>query len=195
MENPIPQDEELIRIINLLNTTYESDEAWHGPSLVQTLMDVTPDMVGRRIAPNTHSIGELVFHMTSWRIFCVKKMQGDPDFDILTPDKDFGALPDKIDDFEWEALQMELSLSQEELINELDKRETDEFLEDLVPGREYTYYDMLHGIVTHDIYHGGQISLIKKVLAFTHAGVGSRSAFSDEGTDYGNSYGDHYDDY
>ncbi len=188
MENPIPQDEELIRIINLLNTTYESDEAWHGPSLVQTLIDVTPEMAGRRITPNTHSIGELVFHITSWRIFCVKKMQGDGDFDILTPDKNFGALPDKIDDFEWEALQMELSLSQEELINELDKRETDEFLEDLVPGREYTYYDLLHGIVNHDMYHAGQISILKKAITFTH---GSSSTFSDEGA----TYGDHYDNY
>ncbi len=192
MDNPIQQDEELIRIINLLNTTYEGDEAWHGPSLVQTLLDVSPDMAGRRITPNTHSIGELVFHVTSWRIFCVKKMQGDAEFDILTPDKDFGALPDKIDDFEWEALQMELSLSQEELINELDKRETDEFLEDLVPGRDYTYYDLLHGIVNHDTYHAGQISLLKKAIAFTHAG---RSTYSNESPEYGNTFGDHYDDY
>ncbi|HEY0109288.1 MAG TPA: DinB family protein, partial [Fibrella sp.] len=130
-----PNNDELLRIIDLLNTTYEGEEAWHGPSLAEVMRDVTPDMASLRISPNTHSIAELLFHMTSWRIFCVKKMQGDEQFDILTPEKNFGQLPEKIDDFEWEALQMELSLSQEELINELDKRDEDEFLEDIVPGR------------------------------------------------------------
>jgi len=182
------QNDELIRIIDLLNTTYEGEEAWHGPSLVEVLRGVTPDMAGRKLTPNTHSIAELVFHLTSWRIFCVKKMQGDPEFDIKTPEKNFGSLP-QMDDFEWEALQMELSLSQEELVNELDKRDDDEFLEDIVPGRDYTYYDMLHGVIHHDTYHAGQISFIKKALIFKGAG---RAADRDD--DYGAGYGDDYDD-
>lgn len=182
----IPNDE-LIRIIDLLNTTYEGEEAWHGPSVVDVLRGVTPDMAGRRISPNTHSIAELVFHMTSWRIFCVKKMQGDELFDIITPGKNFGALPDKIDDFEWEALEMELSLSQEELINELDKRDDDEFLEDIVPGRDYTYYDMLHGIINHDMYHTGQIMIMQKALA---PKGGSTSRYEDDDVDeYGSPFG------
>ncbi len=188
----VPNDE-LIRIIDLLNTTYEGEEAWHGPSVVDGLRSVTPDMAGRRIAPNTHSIAELVFHMTSWRIFCVKKMQGDETFDIITPAKNFGAIPDKVDDFEWEALEMELSLSQEELINELDKRDDDEFLEDIVPGRDYTYYDMLHGVINHDMYHTGQIMIIQKALALHSAG----SRFDDDADEYGSPFGNsaEHDDY
>lgn len=184
-----PNNDELLRIIDLLNTTYEGEEAWHGPSVAAVMQDVTPEMASQRITPNTHSIAELIFHMTSWRIFCVKKMQGDATFDILTPEKNFGQFPDKIDDFEWEALQMEMSLSQEELINELDKRDDDEFLEDIVPGRDYTYYDLLHGIVNHDTYHAGQIQILKKALTFKGAGT---SRFRDE-DDFGSGYGDQYD--
>lgn len=184
-------NDELIRTIDLLNTTYEGEEAWHGPSVVDVLRGVTPAMAGRRIAANTHSIGELVFHMTSWRIFCVKKMQGDETFDITTPDKDFGALPDKIDNFEWEALQMELSLSQEELVNELDKRDDDEFLEDIVPGRDYTYYDLLHGIINHDMYHTGQIMLIQKSLNLKKTGVGYDGG--SDADEYGSPFGSSYD--
>lgn len=187
----VPNDE-LIRIIDLLNTTYESEEAWHGPSVVESLRDVSPAMAGQRISPNTHTIAELVFHMTSWRIFCVKKMQNDPTFDITTPEKNFGSFPDKIDDFEWEALQMELSLSQEELINELDKRDDDEFLEDIVPGRDYTYYDLLHGIINHDIYHTGQIVILQKALIFK--GIGRAVDRDDD--ELGGHFGDLYhDDY
>ncbi|TAE32568.1 MAG: DinB family protein [Cytophagales bacterium] len=194
----LQNNDELLRIIDLLNTTYEGEEAWHGPSLAEVIRGVTPDMAGKRITPNTHSIAELVFHMTSWRIFCVKKMQGDGTFDILTPEKNFGQFPaDKIDDFEWEALQMELSLSQEELINELDKRDDDEFLEDIVPGRDYTYYDLLHGIVNHDTYHAGQISILKKALAFKGAGANRFAADDDDEFGSGSRYGSSYegDDY
>jgi uncharacterized damage-inducible protein DinB len=188
----IQNNDELLRIIDLLNTTYEGEEAWHGPSLAEVIRGVTPEMAGKRITPNTHSIAELVFHMTSWRIFTVKKMQGDETFDILTPEKNFGQFPDKIDAFEWEALQMELSLSQEELINELDKRDDDEFLEDIVPGRDYTYYDLLHGIVNHDTYHGGQISILKKALTYKTAGS-SRFAADDDDFNSGSHFGGSYD--
>ena len=88
---------------------------------------------------------------------------------------------------------MELSLSQEELINELDKRDDDEFLEDIVPGRDYTYYDMLHGIINHDLYHTGQIMILKKALAFKGAGT----RFDDDEDPYGSPFGNstEHDDY
>ena len=156
--------EETLRIIDLLNDTYESEEAWHGPSVVEGLRGVSPRMAESRLTSNTHSIAEIVFHMTTWRIFTVRKLQGDAEFDITNKDKNWKVFT-FFDEFEWETLQMELSLSQEELISELEKKENDDFLEDIVPGREYTYYNLLHGIIHHDIYHSGQISLIKKGLA------------------------------
>lgn len=155
--------EEVLRIIDVLNDTYESEEAWYGPSVVEALRDVTPKMAEMRLSTNTHSIAEIVYHMTSWRIFAVRKIQGDAEFDIKTKDKDWKAIP-IVDEFEWEAIQMELSLSQEELISELEKISNDAFLEEFVPGRNYTYYTLIHGIIHHDVYHAGQIGLIKKAV-------------------------------
>ncbi|MEO6685904.1 MAG: DinB family protein [Dyadobacter sp.] len=155
--------EEILRIIDVLNDTYESEEAWYGPSVVEALRDVTPKMAELRLSANTHSIAEIVYHMTTWRIFTVRKIQGDEEFDIKTEDKDWKKIP-VVDDFEWEAIQMELSLSQEELVSELEKIENDSFLEEFVPGRDYSYYTMIHGVIQHDVYHAGQIGLIKKAL-------------------------------
>ena len=155
--------EEILRIIDLLNDTYESEEAWYGPSVVEALREVTPKLAERRLSESTHSIAEIVYHMTTWRIFTVRKLQGDKEFDIKTQDKDWKKLP-VVDEFEWEAIQMELSLSQEELISELEKIESDEFLEEYVPGRDYSYYTLIHSLIHHDVYHTGQVSLIKKAL-------------------------------
>ncbi len=161
--------DETLRLIDLLNDTYESEQAWHGPSVVEALKDVSPKMSEARLSPNTHSIAEIVYHLTNWRIFAVKKLQGDEQFDIKTRDKDWKTFA-VVDDFEWEALQMELSLTQEELVSELEKIENDDFLEDIVPGRDYTYYTLLHGIIHHDLYHTGQVSFIKKGLQLRDLG-------------------------
>ncbi len=155
--------EEILRIVDLLNDSYESEEAWFGNSIVESLRDVTPKMAEMRINPNTHSIAEIAYHMTTWRIFVVRKLQGDAEFDIKTKDKDWKKFQ-VVDDFEWEAIQMELSLSQEELVTEIQKIADDTFLEKYVPSRDYSYYTLIHGVIQHDIYHVGQIGLIKKIL-------------------------------
>ncbi len=40
----------------------------------------------------------------------------------------------------------------------------DERLGETVPGRNYAFYNLFHGIVQHSIYHGGQIAILKKAL-------------------------------
>ncbi|MBO9612247.1 putative damage-inducible protein DinB [Dyadobacter sp. BE34] len=174
--------EEILRIIDVLNDTYESEEAWYGPSVVEALRDVTPKIAEARLSSNTHSIAEIVYHMTTWRIFAVRKLQGDAEFDIKTQDKDWKKFP-VVDEFEWEAIQMELSLSQEELVSELEKIEDDSFLEEFVPGRDYSYYTLIHGVIQHDVYHAGQIGLIKKA---------AKAMRLEEDDDYG-AYGDRSD--
>ena len=35
-------------------------------------------------------------------------------------------------------------------------------LRDQVPGKDYDFYFMLHGVVQHELYHAGQIAILKK---------------------------------
>jgi uncharacterized damage-inducible protein DinB len=42
---------------------------------------------------------------------------------------------------------------------------TDDQLDATVVGHEYTVREMLHGVVEHSVYHGGQIALLKKLVA------------------------------
>ena len=38
-------------------------------------------------------------------------------------------------------------------------------LDDTVQGKNYSFYVMAHGVVQHDLYHAGQIALLKKARA------------------------------
>jgi len=79
---------------------------------------------------------------------------------------------------------MELILSHDELlVKELETKDND-FLNDMVEGSEYDYYTLIHGVIQHDIYHTGQIILLKKICAATdHDDLGDEisSRYYDDG--------------
>lgn len=37
-------------------------------------------------------------------------------------------------------------------------------LQEIVPGGEYDFYYLFHGIVQHSLYHGGQIAILKGAI-------------------------------
>lgn len=147
-------------LIQNLNASFHGG-AWHGPSLLEHLKGLKFTTAGYRIS-NIHTIAELIYHITSWRLFAIKKIQGDALYNIDSEKKNFGDFK-KIDEFELETLMMELTLSQDELVKALENKE-DIFLDEIVPGAEYTFDTLLHGIIQHDIYHSGQIAIIKKIV-------------------------------
>lgn len=163
------------RIVTMLHAGYNGG-AWHGPSVMEALKDLSPEQASFK-TPTVHTIAELIYHMTSWRLFVIKRLQGDYDYLIDDDKKDFGNSP-VVDKFELETLLMELSLSQDELVKELVQK-TDTYLDQIVPGSEYTYYTLVHGIIQHDIYHAGQVSILKKMYNASDESEESGDIFSE----------------
>jgi hypothetical protein len=151
---------EIERLISLLNAGFHGG-AWHGPSVLEATKDLKIKVAGHRIK-GIHTIAELVYHITSWRIFAVKKIAGDTAYVVKTENQNWGSFK-TVDEFELETLIMELTLSHDELMLVLEEK-NDNFLDEIVPGAEYNFYTLLHGIVHHDLYHTGQISILKKMV-------------------------------
>ena len=42
---------------------------------------------------------------------------------------------------------------------------TNSRLHDTVPGKRYDFYHLLHGVAQHELYHAGQIAILKKAQA------------------------------
>jgi uncharacterized damage-inducible protein DinB len=147
---------EIQNIATLLNSTYEKG-AWHGPSVKEVLADLTQATAHKRIN-NSHSIIELIAHMASWRIYVAERLIGNNDFEV----GDHLNFP-KIDKLT-EAL-FRLETSQQKLMAAIGSF-PEEKLTDVVPNtsHNYTYYTLLHGIIHHDLYHAGQIQIIKKYV-------------------------------
>ena len=147
-------ERELKHIVKVLQHTYEKN-AWHGPAVKEVLENVTPADAQKRLS-DSHSIIELVAHMTAWRLFVVKKLQGNTEYKV-TDEMNFTTPTD------WVKVIEELDASQARLIEALKSFDSSK-LYDPVPHGSYNYnfYTLLHGIIHHDLYHAGQIALLKK---------------------------------
>lgn len=143
---------EIQKITDILRHTFEKN-AWHGPAVLEALEGVSGDVVFRKLG-DSHSIIELVAHMTAWRNYVTEKLKGNASFE-LSDEQNFPEVKD------WPAVLAGLHKSQTDLIAAL-QQTPDEKLREIVPGREFKFFTMLHGIIHHDLYHTGQIVLLKK---------------------------------
>lgn len=128
-------------------------KAWHGPSVMGVLKDVDDGIAKKKIG-TSHSIVQLVLHMVSWRTFVTKRLVGDTTFEISDADN----FPEETD---WPTALKKLEQSQAELLKAIDAA-NNSLLHEPVASRKYDFFVLLHGIIHHDIYHIGQIQLIKK---------------------------------
>lgn len=152
------QQKEISRIIDSLERVFEG-AAWHGHSVMDVLEDINYTVA---FAPSDkiHCICELVQHMTAWRLFAIRKLQGDPVYEVSTREnwKQF----EKRDAAAWREILEDLKSSQTELIDAL-KMMDDEHLEDEVDKKAYSYYTLVHGVIHHDLYHLGEIALLARL--------------------------------
>jgi uncharacterized damage-inducible protein DinB len=144
---------EIDRIVRLLEKTFDK-HPWYGSSIMEVL-DIDPARASQRFK-NGHNIMELIQHMTAWRIFATRRLEGDSLYEV-TEEVNFPKTGT------WDEVISNLKHSQHRLLEAV-KIFPDSRLGELVPSKvqKYTYYTLLHGVIHHDIYHLGQIALLKK---------------------------------
>ena len=145
---------EIQQILSLLKKTFEG-RAWHGPSVKESLGGLSEAYVFNRV-PNTHSIIELVAHMAAWKNYVAKKLNGDAAYKV-TEELNFPQ-PES-----WDKALNELQRSHGDLVAAIERFPAAKLMEQVPWAQEpFSYYTILHGIIHHDLYHIGQINLIKK---------------------------------
>ncbi len=138
-----------------------SGEAWHGPSLREILTDVTSPIASAKPIAAGHSIWELVMHIGAWVSAVRRRLAGQPV--ALSPQEDWPA----IDGGSETAWQHTLAALEDEhnKLREAISALPEESLLLTVAGERYSVFFMLQGVIQHNLYHAGQIVLLKKALS------------------------------
>ncbi|HEX9654324.1 MAG TPA: DinB family protein [bacterium] len=148
---------EIQRLVDQLNRSF-SRNAWHGPAVMEILSDVSAKQAAARPIPNAHSIWEIVQHIASWNSIVERRLRGNTVNETTAedwPPVRETSVP------AWQKTQAALQQAHETLVQTI-LQMSDPQLETKAPGQDTSIYVMLHGLIQHDLYHAGQISLLKK---------------------------------
>ncbi len=144
-------------IIEQIETTFDGD-SWHGPSLMNVLEGVNVEQANNRPLKGRHTIWENVEHIIFWITPIIEALKGKamPDLQTVKDWPDTGETEE-----EWFETIHKLRNTINNLTEKVSKLEPNQ-LDSTVPGAQYNYRKMLHGVVHHNLYHAGQIAILKK---------------------------------
>jgi len=150
---------ECLRIADQLRRAFEG-KAWHGSSLKELLADIDARQASARPIAAGHSIWELVSHIEVWTEAAAQAIHGVPMPRIVGTAKDWPPVTE-VSAPSWRAATDRMFTTAARMAGAMgllgDRR-----LDEIVPGREYDFYRLFHGVVQHSLYHAGQIALLKK---------------------------------
>jgi uncharacterized damage-inducible protein DinB len=144
-------------IADQLRRAFEGD-AWHGPALLELLRDVDAATAAARPLPEAHSIWELVLHIAVWDAAACRRIAGE----VCQPEgvDNFPLVP-KPTESAWREAIKQATQTHDVLVKTVAAL-PESRLRDQVPGKDYDFYFLLHGVVQHELYHAGQIAVLKK---------------------------------
>lgn len=143
-------------VMDQLRTTFSGD-SWHGPSVMKTLEGVAAEQASARPLGERHTIWELADHTTFWLEEAHKALKAK---EISRPEKVMDWPRMGSSEEQWKESVRRLEAAVNMILDELAGWNTKD-LEKTVGGASYSYRQMLHGVVHHNLYHAGQIAILK----------------------------------
>jgi uncharacterized damage-inducible protein DinB len=151
---------ETFRLADQIRRAFEGS-AWHGDSLLELLADVNARTASAKPIKDAHSIWEILLHIAAWDDAVTRRIAGTAV--TLTDAQNFPAITDAGEAAWGQAIET-TKKTHHELIRSV-AAFPDSRLGEQVPGKTQNYYNFYYlfsGIVQHELYHAGQIALLKK---------------------------------
>jgi len=140
---------------------YDGDP-WLGESYMGKLEDVTDKEAFTPAMEGVHTIAELVAHVIYWRSPIIKRLKGEKDWVGKMDSPDNWPTLEQLKSKGWKKLLAEFDETQKQLTSLLTSVKPEFYKEEYKPG--VSWDQLVEGVVQHDIYHLGQLALVKKMI-------------------------------
>lgn len=155
-------DQPVRLLLEVLDQAYRAP-SWHGTPLKGTIRGVTAREARWRPDPKRHCIWDLVLHTAYWKCMVRRRLLRDPEIAFPRKGSNWPALPDRPDDAAWRCDRALLDEQHRLLRNAIAA------LRDADLGRrgwhsKWPIKAEVYGIASHDLYHAGQIQLLKRLM-------------------------------
>jgi len=149
---------EISRLTELLQSTFEGP-AWHGAPVLGVLQGVHADTASVQPIEDAHSIWEIVLHMTAWVNGVTDRLNGK---EICIEGAKDWPKPGSTE-AEWHLTVDLLKAAYRDLVERVGKL-TEGELAATAPTGKFTRYTLILGVIQHNLFHAGQIMLMRKAL-------------------------------
>lgn len=157
---------EVSRLIDQLERAIDGD-AWHGDPVMSVIARASFAQANATPARASHSIRDIVRHMTAWTTEVRRRMNGAPAAEPAEGDWPAAA---GTDEAAWRAEIAALAAAHQALVADLQTLSEAQLFEPIrdprnrETGAGVTRYVLLHGLVQHHAYHSGQIAILAQVI-------------------------------
>jgi uncharacterized damage-inducible protein DinB len=152
----------------LLDTAY-NQASWHGPNLRGSLRGVSLDAAAWRPQPGAHNVWELLVHAAYWKYVVWRRLTGGARGSFALEGSNFFDRPLDRTAAAWRADLRLLEAMHRDLRAAVAATQPRALGEPL-PGSTVTRLRLITGAAAHDVYHAGQIQLLKKLYSRRRAG-------------------------
>jgi len=136
--------------------------SWHGTNLRGSLRGLSASRAAWRPGPGRHNAWEIALHAAYWKYAAWRRITGEKRGSFARGGSNWFAAPAPASEAAW---RKDVALLQQyhRLLRTAVARLSDEDLERRAPGGREPIGRLVRGIVAHDLYHAGQIQLIKRL--------------------------------
>jgi DinB family protein len=138
-------------------------KGWHGTTLRGALRGVSYADALWRPAPGRHNIWELTLHAAYWKYAVRRRLTDGIASSFDRKPSNWPAIPESANAASWKRDIVLLELEHRKLRDAVQMLDPGE-LGRLSPRGVWTLAEEIHGVAAHDLYHTGQIQLIKRLI-------------------------------
>lgn len=136
--------------------------SWHGTNLWGAIRALSPEEAAWRPQPGRHNVWELAVHAAYWKYRVYRQLTSAAPRSFDLRGSNFFPRPDPTDSATWDGDRELLRAWQGRLLAAVEAFEPGDLARRA--GRDwYTFQDLILGAASHDLYHAGQIQLLKRL--------------------------------
>jgi len=156
--------DQITQLLAIIDQAYNRP-SWHGTNLRGSLRRVTPAQAAWRPAPRRHNIWEIVVHAAYWKYAAARRFTGGARGSFPLKGSNWFQRPADRAHAGDQAWRADLALLDEmhEALRQAVMRLTPGDLAQTPAGKKVSNFAIISGIAAHDLYHAGQIQLLKRL--------------------------------